>query len=290
MRALPPLLVATLLASAAPALAQDAGGLGPLLGDVASALSGGGAETSGALSGRVIQMVGLLTVLSLAPGLLIVMTSFTRFVIVFSMLRTALGLGQTPPNMVITSLAMFMTFFVMQPVFTDAWEDGLAPLIDGNITEEQALTRVAEPFHRFMINNVREQDLALFARMAQRGQTDPDATEDAPADPAIRSTQDLLDAADNPSEVLPADRAEVPWSTLVPAFMISELRRAFTIGFMIYLPFVVIDLIVASVLMAAGMMMLSPVMISLPFKVIFFVLIDGWYMLAGSLMQSYAGV
>lgn len=279
------LALAAVLALAGPAAAQDAGGaIGPALGGLADAL--GGQDAGGELSGRLIQMIGLLTVLSLAPGLMVVMTSFTRFVIVFSMLRTALGLGQTPPNMVITSLALFMTFFVMQPVFTDAWEDGLAPLIDGAITEEQAVERIAGPFHRFMSANVREQDLALFARMAHR----EDAGAAATGDPAFRSTADLLSAADNPAEVLPADMTQVPWSTLVPAFMISELRRAFTIGFLIYLPFVVIDLIVAAVLMGAGMMMLSPVMISLPFKVIFFVLIDGWYMLAGSLMQSYAGV
>ena len=289
MRLSPLIIMMAAATFAVPAFAQDSG-LGPLIGDVATALGGEGSGDSGQLSGRVIQLVGILTVLSLAPGLMIVMTSFTRFVIVFSMLRSALGLGQTPPNMVITSLAMFMTFFVMQPVFTDAWEDGLAPLVDGSINEEQAVQRIAEPFHRFMIANVREQDLALFARMAQRNEPDDEETEDAPADPTIRSTQGLLEAADNPAEVLPADMADVPWTTLVPAFMISEFRRAFTIGFLIYLPFVVIDLIVASVLMAAGMMMLSPVMISLPFKIIFFVLIDGWYMLAGSLMQSYAGV
>lgn len=268
------------------ASAQDAvSGIGPVIGDVAEMI-GSDEAGSGELSGRIIQLIGLLTVLSLAPGLMVVMTSFTRFVIVISMLRSALGLGQTPPNMVVTSMALFMTFFVMQPVFTDAWEDGLAPLVDGGISEEQAVERIAEPFHRFMRVNVREQDLALFARMAQRGE----AQEEGQESPPIRTTSDLLEAADNPGEVLPDDLADVPWSTLVPAFMISELRRAFTIGFMIYLPFIVIDLIVAAVLMGAGMMMLSPVMISLPFKVAFFVLIDGWYMLVGSLMQSYAGV
>lgn len=286
-----------LLLAAAPAGAQDtAAALGPVISDLAGAVGGSaGSDAGGALSGRLIQLIGLLTVLSLAPGLMVVMTSFTRFVIVFSMLRQALGLGQTPPNMVLTSLAMFMTFFVMQPVFTDAWEDGLSPLIEGAITEEQALARIGDPFHRFMAVNVREQDLALFARMAQRGAPAETATTGTPegneaADPVPLSTQDLLAAADNPAAVLPADLSEVPWTTLVPAFMISELRRAFTIGFLIYLPFIVIDLVVAAVLMAGGMMMLSPVMISLPFKIIFFVLIDGWYMLAGSLMQSYAGV
>lgn len=282
-------LIAAAVFAASPAFAQDTvGQLGPLIGDIADTFGNGEGE---ALSGRLIQIIAMLTVLSLAPGLMIVMTSFTRFVIVFSMLRSALGLGQTPPNMVITSLAMFMTFFVMQPVFTDAWEDGLSPLIDGSINEEQAVERIAAPFHRFMIVNVREEDLALFARVAQRVQVEQ--IEEAQRDVEnadASSTQGLLEAGGNPSAVLPADMTQVPWTTLVPAFIISELRRAFTIGFLIYLPFVVIDLIVASVLMAAGMMMLSPVMISLPFKVIFFVLIDGWYRLAGSLMQSYAGV
>lgn len=276
------IIAAGLLALAAgPVMAQDVvSGLGPALGDLARSMNGGEAET-GQLSGRIIQMIGLLTLLSIVPGLMVVMTSFTRFVIVFSMLRSALGLGQTPPNMVITSLAMFMTFFVMQPVFTDAWEDGLAPLIEGSISEEQAVPRIAQPFHDFMAANVREQDLALFTRMAMRDAENP----------AAEATENPLDilAPSGEAAALPADLSEVPWSTLVPAFMISELRRAFTIGFLIYLPFIVIDLVVASILMGAGMMMLSPVMISIPFKVIFFVLIDGWYMLAGSLMQSYAG-
>lgn len=267
--------------AAGPVMAQDVvSGLGPALGDLARTMGGDQAQT-GQLSGRLIQMVGLLTLLSIVPGLMIVMTSFTRFVIVLSMLRSALGLGQTPPNMVITSLAMFMTFFVMQPVFEAAWEDGLAPLIEGSITEEQAVPRIAQPFHDFMAANVRPQDLALFTRMAMR-----DAEG---AEPRERGgLLDILSPSSGAAE-LPADLSEVPWSTLVPAFMISELRRAFTIGFLIYLPFIVIDLVVSSVLMGAGMMMLSPVMISIPFKVIFFVLIDGWYMLAGSLMQSYAG-
>lgn len=269
-----PIAVALFGALAEPALAQDAvSGIGPALGDLARSI-GGESSANGELSGRIIQMVGLLTLLSVVPGLMIVMTSFTRFVIVFSMLRSALGLGQTPPSMVITSLAMFMTFFVMQPVFNDAWEDGLSPLIQGAITEEQAVPRIAQPFHDFMAANVREQDLALFTRMAQRG----------------ASGEDVLESDRDPADELPEDLSEVPWSTLVPAFMISELRRAFTIGFLIYMPFIAIDMIVSAILMGAGMMMLSPVMISLPFKVIFFVLIDGWYMLAGSLMHSYAGV
>lgn len=275
-------------AAASPAGAQDVmSGIGEGVGALAREIGGTEAE-SGQLSGRIIQLIGLITLLSIVPGLMIVMTSFTRFVIVLSMLRSALGLGQSPPNMVLTSLAMFMTFFVMQPVFEDAWADGMGPLIEGSITEEQAVPRIAEPFHRFMLANTRDADLALFERMSRRGEVEGEADEATEGEAS--SARDILGAAGSASEILPQDRSEIGWTTLVPAFMISELRRAFTIGFLIYLPFIIIDLIVAGVLMGAGMMMLSPVMISLPFKVIFFVLIDGWYMLAGSLMQSYAGV
>jgi len=236
-----------------------------LLGAVGDALSDApaGSDERASLSGRIIQLVAAITVLSIAPGLLVIMTSFTRFVIVFSMLRSALGLNQTPPNMVLTSMALFMTFFVMQPVFEDAWRGGVEPLMNNAITEEQALMRIGGPFKGFMFANTREKDIALFRDIAARSEGD-----DSPQTPATTAE-------------------DADWRSLVPAFMISELRRAFTIGFLIYLPFLVIDLVVASVLMAAGMMMLPPVLISLPFKVIFFVLIDGWYMLAGSLMESY---
>lgn len=253
-------------------LAQDAGaaagatagagagvgglGLGGMIRDLSLGLGGGvtGGD-GGSLSGRLIQVFALVTVLSVAPGLLVVMTSFTRFVIVFSMLRSALGLNQTPPNMVLNAMALFMTFFVMQPVLDDAWLGGVRPLLENRITEEQAITEIAAPFRQFMLANTREKDLGLF-----------------------------LDISG--SEAQGAE--EVSWRVLIPSFMISELRRAFTIGFLLYLPFIAIDLIVASVLMSAGMMMLPPVIVSLPFKVIFFVLIDGWYLLAGSLMQSYS--
>ena len=267
-------LVFALLVAAMPAHAQDAG-LGGLIGELSSAIGGDKAE-GGELSGRLIQMFGLLTVLSMAPGLLIMVTSFTRFVIVLSMLRMALGLNQSPPNMVLTSLAMFLTFYVMQPVFQDSWNNGLSPLIEGSITEEQAIPRITEPFHAFMAANTRDEELALFEGFANQNEL------------AIRSSTVEGIAADGVS-ALPADRSEVSWSVLIPSFMISELRRAFIIGFLIYVPFVAIDLIVAAILMGAGMMMLSPVMISLPFKVIFFVAIDGWYRLAGSLIQSYVG-
>lgn len=251
------LLGLTLAVLAIPAAAQD---FGEALAALSDALRDEGGEAPASLSGRILQLLAVVTVLSIAPGLLVVMTSFTRFVIVFSMLRSALGLGQTPPNVALTSLALFMTFFVMQPVFEDAWDRGLQPLLTQEIVEEDAVPRIAEPFHRFMSVNTRPIDIQLFAEINESAEPNSEG----------------------------ADAAG--WRTLVPAFMISELRRAFTIGFLIYLPFIAIDLIVASVLMSAGMMMLPPVMISLPFKVIFFVLIDGWYMLAGSLMQSYAGL
>lgn len=266
-RVLAPIALVALF-PALPAFAQDSviEGIGPLLRDLSGSVAG---EGGGDLSGRLIQLIGLLTVLSIAPGLMIVMTCFTRFVIVLSMLRSAIGLNQSPPNLVITSLALFLSFYVMQPVFKASWNEGLSPLIEGSITEEQAVPRIAEPFHRFMAANTRDADIALFLRFSNGNAATSEALADAPLTPA------------NP------DRSELPWSVLIPAFMISELRSAFTIGFLIYLPFVAIDLIVASILMGAGMMMLSPVMISLPFKVIFFVLVDGWYMLAGSLIQSY---
>ncbi|ETX28904.1 flagellar type III secretion system pore protein FliP [Roseivivax isoporae] len=259
------LSAAALLALAAlPATAQEAGGF---LGALSDALSDAqpGSDENAQLSGRIVQLLALFTVLSIAPGLLVVMTSFTRFVIVFSILRSALGLNQTPPNMVLSAMALFMTFFVMQPVLVDAWEDGLEPLLENTITERQAIERMGAPFKTFMFANTRPKDLALFEDIAARSEG---ATPEANEPPA-------------------ATADEASWRSLVPAFMISELRRAFAIGFLIYLPFVAIDLIVASILMSAGMMMLPPVLISLPFKVIFFVLIDGWYMLAGSLMESY---
>ena len=254
------------LAVAIPAGAQDAAQeAGGLLDTITGALSDApsGSDARASLSGRIIQMIALMTVLSVAPGLLVVMTSFTRFVIVFSMLRSALGLNQTPPNMVLSAMALFMTFFVMQPVLDEAWTGGIQPLIENTITEEQALTRVGEPFRRFMAANTREKDLGLFEDIAARSA-------------GASATPPVTDPG-----ALPA------WRVLVPAFMISELRRAFSIGFLLYLPFIAIDLIVASILMSAGMMMLPPVLVALPFKVIFFVLIDGWYMLAGSLMEGY---
>jgi len=212
----------------------------------------------GSVTGRLIQLVVLLTVISLAPSALVMVTSFTRLVIVLSLLRTALGTQQSPPNTVMISLALFLTFFIMQPAFEEAYNAGLAPLIEERITEEEAFDRSIAPFHAFMLRHVREKDLALMMDVGQiPAVTDPTAT---------------------------------PLRALIPAFMISELRRAFEIGFLIFVPFLVIDMVVASVLMSMGMMMLPPVMIALPFKLIFFVLVDGWYLVVGSLVQSFQPV
>ena len=214
-----------------------------------------GDEGGGGTTGRIVQLVALMTVLSLAPGILIMITSFTRIVVVLSILRAALGAQQAPPNMVLVSLAMFLTAFVMAPTFQRSYEQGISPLIEQKIDEKEAFKQVAVPFHDFMMSQVREKDLVLFMNMAKVNQV--------------------------------ATPEETPLQALIPAFMISELRRAFEIGFLLYLPFLIIDLVVASVLMSMGMMMLPPVMIALPFKLIFFVMVDGWYLIAGSLVRSF---
>jgi flagellar biosynthetic protein FliP len=213
-------------------------------------------DLGGSTTDVVIQLVALITVLSLAPSILVMVTSFTRIVVVLSLLRTALGVQQTPPNNVLISLALFLTAFIMAPVVQQAWEDGLEPMIDNRIDEGEAFTRTVAPFREFMLFHVREQDLQLFVDIGEVQATGPD---------------------------------DVPLHVLIPAFMISELRRAFEIGFLLFLPFLIIDMVVASILMSMGMMMLPPIMISLPFKIIFFVLVDGWYLVAGSLVQSYGG-
>jgi flagellar biosynthetic protein FliP len=207
------------------------------------------------LTERVIQLVALLTVLSLAPSILVMVTSFTRIVVVLSLLRTALGTGTAPPNGVIVSLALFLTAFVMGPAFERAYDTGIRPMLSNEITPEQAFERSSEPFRAFMLKNVREKDLQLFSNMSH---------EPAPATPE-----------------------QISLRVLVPSFMISELKRAFEIGFLLFLPFLIIDLVIASILMSMGMMMLPPVVVSLPFKLIFFVLVDGWSLVAGSLVQSY---
>lgn len=237
------LALAVLLALPAVAHAQDVLDLSALLPDGA-----------GSASGRIVQFVALITVLSLAPGLLIMVTSFTRIIVALSFLRSGLGLQTTPANLVMISLALFMTFYVMGPTFDRAWQDGVRPLTAGEITEEVAYQRVTDPFRTFMLEHVRDRDLELFADLA--GTT-------------------------------PAPDAEVELRVLIPAFMISELRRGFEIGFLILLPFLVIDLIVATLVMSMGMMMMPPTVIALPFKILFFVLIDGWNLLVGSLVRSF---
>jgi flagellar biosynthesis protein FliP len=238
------LFLATLIAAgslAAPASAQD--------------ISINLGQGNGGVTERAIQLIALLTVLSIAPS--IMMTSFTRIVVVLSLLRTALGTATAPPNSVIIALAMFLTAFVMGPVLQKSYDDGIKPLVANQISVEDALLRASVPLRGFMQKNVREKDLKLF-----------------------------MDLSGEPP---PATPEEMSLRILVPAFMISELKRAFEIGFLLFLPFLIIDLVVASVLMSMGMMMLPPVVVSLPFKLIFFVLVDGWSLVAGSLVQSYGG-
>lgn len=211
----------------------------------------------GTATGRIVQLVGLLTVLSIAPGLLVMVTSFTRFAIAFSFLRSGLGLQTTPANLILISLSLFMTFYVMAPTFDRAWQDGLKPLVDNKITETEAYPKITGPFREFMLAQVRDKDLKLFDDLAQNSIKNPDPK-------------------------------AVDFRILIPAFMISEIRRGFEIGFLIVLPFLVIDMIVATVTMSMGMMMLSPAVISLPMKVLFFILIDGWNLLVGNLIRSFA--
>ncbi len=211
----------------------------------------------GTFSARMIQLVALITVLSIAPGLLIMVTSFTRIVVVLSFLRSGLGLQSTPANPILISLALFMTFYVMGPTFENAWERGMQPLMQNEINEAEAFKRIVKPFREFMQKQVRDKDLKLFTELAG---------------------QDITQAA---------AEEEIELRILVPAFMISELRRGFEIGLLIILPFLVIDLIVATLTMSMGMMMLPPTVISLPFKVLFFILMDGWNLLVGSLVRSF---
>lgn len=209
----------------------------------------------GALTSRIVQLVLLVAVLSLAPSILIMVTSFVRIAVVLSLLRTAMGVQQAPPNSVLISLALFLTAFVMAPVLQESYREGVAPYLADELSTEEAWEVSSGPFRDFMLSQVREDDLKLFIDLSN-------------------------------GEV-PATPQETSLHVLIPAFMISELRRAFEIGFLLFIPFVVIDLVVASVLMSMGMMMLPPIMISLPFKLIFFVLVDGWRLVAGSLVQSF---
>ena len=213
-------------------------------------------DAGGSSTARIVQLVLLLTVLSVAPSILIMVTSFTRIAVVLSITRQALGTSQTPSNMILVALALFMTGYVMTPTFERAWDNGLYPLIQEKIETKTAVERTVAPFREFMLKNVREKDLRLFMNFSKETQVEK-----------------------------PED---TPLTALIPAFMISELRRAFEIGFLIFVPFLIIDMVVASVLMSMGMMMLPPSMLSLPFKLIFFVVVDGWNMLVGSLVKSFA--
>jgi flagellar biosynthetic protein FliP len=218
-----------------------------------------GLEGSGGLGGAsvTLQIVLVLTVLALAPAILILLTSFTRIVVVLSFLRNALGTQSMPPNQVLVGLALVLTFFVMTPTWEAVYSQAVRPYLDGEASQTQALELARPPVRQFLTAHTREKDVALFVRLSK-----------APA---------------------PAGPEDVPFSALVPAFVISELRTAFAIGFLLYLPFVVIDLVVASVLMSLGMFMMPPMMVSLPFKVIFFVLVDGWNLVVGSLVRSFLG-
>jgi len=217
--------------------------------------AGAGGDGGGSVASRIVQLVALLTVLSLAPSILMMMTSFTRIIVVFSFLRTSIGTQQTPPNAVLISLALFLTLFIMMPTFQASYDQGIRPLMNNEMPEMEAFGKAVAPFKQFMLKHTREKDLTLFMNLSKTGKV--------------------------------ASPMAAPLQVVIPSFMISELRRAFEIGFLIFLPFLVIDMVTASVLMSMGMMMLPPTTISLPFKIVFFVLVDGWYLVAGSLVQSY---
>lgn len=204
---------------------------------------------------KTINIAIILTLMALAPTLILMVTSFTRIIIVFSLLRQAMGLQQTPPTQIVISLSLILTIFIMEPYAKKSWEDAIVPYMDEKIGYQVAFEKGIKPFKEFMIKNTRESDLALFYRIKK--------------------------------EPNPKNIDDVPLTLLMPAFIVSELRTAFEIGFLIFLPFLVIDIIVASILMSLGMMMLPPVMISLPIKIIFFIIIDGWTLIIGNLAQSF---
>lgn len=241
------LLLAGVDASAADAVAAGGAALPAL-----TVKSGAGGAQTYSLT---FQVLILMTVLTLLPAILLSMTAFTRIIIVLSILRQALGLAQTPPNQVLTGLSLFLTFFVMSPALTQSFNDGVKPYLDGKLAGEIAIERTLKPMKAFMLAQTRETDLALFTKLSGRS--------------AFKNAD------------------EVPLSVLVPTFLSSELKTAFQIGFMVFIPFLVIDLVVASVLMSMGMMMLSPMLVSLPFKIMLFVLVDGWTLLLGTLASSF---
>ena len=220
-----------------------------------------GAVGQAGATGRLVQLTALVTILSLAPSLLVMVTAFTRIVIVLSLLRGALSAQGTPPNIVLIGLALFLSAFVMQPTLEQAWLTGIQPMVEGRITEIEGFRLAAAPFHHFMVANLRIEDLNFFMDLAHRSE----------------------------AAAPPQDIDQAPWHAVIPAFLIGELRRGFEMGFLLFLPFLVIDLVVASVLMSLGMMMLPPNVVSLPFKLIFFVLVDGWRLVAGALIRSFIG-
>ncbi|MBF0291517.1 MAG: flagellar type III secretion system pore protein FliP [Nitrospinae bacterium] len=245
-------IVAALTAGIWALATGDASAQGPGLPDINISLSETGDPGK---VGAGIKILILMTVLSLAPSIIITMTSFVRIVVVMSFLRQALGTQNAPPNQVMAGLSLFMTFFIMQPVFMKMYNDAFVPFSQEKMSMEDAYNKGMTPLREFMVNQTREKDLALFVEMARIPR--------------------------------PQTVDEVPTHVVIPAFIISEMRTAFTIGFLIYIPFLVLDMVIASVLMSMGMMMLPPVMISLPFKLMLFVLVDGWYLIAGSLMKSF---
>ncbi|MDR1041652.1 MAG: flagellar type III secretion system pore protein FliP [Deltaproteobacteria bacterium] len=247
----------TFLAAASPAFAQTAVGEGNTVPIPTVTINMGESGDPDRIA-TVINVMFILTVLALAPSLLVMITSFVRIVVIFGFMRQAMGTQQTPPNQVLVSLALFMTFYIMLPVWKDIEARAFKPFMANEITQRQAFDRALVPIREFMFHQTREKDIALFMVIA--------------------------------GESKPMNKDDVPTTSLIPAFMISELKTAFTIGFLLYMPFLVIDMVVASVLLSMGMMMLPPVMISLPFKLMLFVLVDGWNLLVGSVVKSFGDV
>ena len=279
-------IIRSLLAAAAATLPAHAA----LAQSVSINLAQGSGDHS--LAGNVVQILAITTILALAPGILVMGTAFTRLVVVLSMLRTALGLQQTPPNTVIISLALFLTAFIMAPSFETAYRDAVQPLMQGSITEEQAVDRGIKPFRAFMEANTSDKDLGLFISLSGWKPT-PASDDGMPAfkddtpHPGISniSITGMVEGRGVPVPV--GIRSQVPLHVLCASFLISELSKAFQIGFLLFLPFLVIDIAVSAILMGMGMMMLPPVVVSLPFKLIFFVLVNGWELICGSLVRSF---
>ena len=248
------ILIFLIAALSAIILPSDASSAPPFsLPNINLTMSGGTSDAE--KTSTLIQIVILLTILTLAPAILLMLTSFTRIVIVLSLVRHALGTQQMPPNQIIVGLSLFLTFFVMMPVFNRVNDEAIKPYYEEQLSGEQAIDKAIVPVKEFMLKQVRQKDLALFVKIA--------------------------------NEKRPATPADISLGVLIPAFAISELKTAFQIGFLIYLPFLILDMVVASILLSMGMMMLPPIMVSLPFKLLLFVLVDGWHLIVGSLVQSF---